>query len=121
MGVCVLVAVWLLCTPYLHTHDDVLLLPALAAAWAWGHGGAQTGGRGMRALPLLALWTITALPLAFVLPRPWSLLGLVPPVLICASGLLAQDKTGCTLERRSAADVRPQSGDRVRAGTHGVG
>jgi len=122
VGVCVLVAVWLLCTPYLHTHDDVLLLPALAAAWAWGHGGAPTGGRGLRrALPLLALWTITALPLAFVLPRPWSLLGLVPPVLICAGGLLARDKTGGTLEPRSAADVRPQSGDRVRAGTHGVG
>jgi len=74
-----LLAAWLLFTPYAHVNDDVLLLLPLAAAWGpWG----ERGERLPRLLPFAALWAVSALSLAFLLPRPWSLLGLLPPALV---------------------------------------
>jgi len=87
-GVCALVAVWLLCTPYVHTNDDVLLLPSLALAW-----GANATLQ-PRLLPLLALWAFSALSLAFLLPQPASLLGLLPPILILVATARARDAWG---------------------------
>lgn len=78
-----LVATWLLFTPYAHVNDDVLLLLPLAVAWG------VNGGDGLRITPLLALWALSTLPLAFLLPRPWDLLGVLPVALVfVACGLV---------------------------------
>lgn len=82
-GVSILVAVWLLAAPYVHTNDDVLLLPALLLACG------QDGRRLTRPLPLAALWTLSTITLAFLLPPPWSLFGVVPPLLVLAAVLEA--------------------------------
>lgn len=87
-SVSILVAVWLLAAPYVHTNDDVLLLPALALAC--GHNGRRV----TRVLPLLALWTLSTLALAFLLPPPWSLLGVLPPILVLAAALEAPAERG---------------------------
>lgn len=71
-AIIVLMAAWLLFTPFAHANDDVLLLPALAVAWG------VNGEGGSRLLPILALWALSALPLAFLLPRPWDALGVLP-------------------------------------------
>ena len=71
-AIIVLMAAWLMFTPFAHANDDVLLLPALALAWG------RNGEDGARPLPLLTLWALSALPLAFLLPRPWDMLGVLP-------------------------------------------
>ena len=78
-GIGLLVATWLVFAPFAHTNDDVLLLLPLAVLW--GRDGAQQ----TRPIPVLALWACTALPLAFLLPRPFSLLGLLPAALVFAA------------------------------------
>ncbi len=76
-----LVATWLLFTPYAHVNDDVLLVFPLAVVWS------QSSHLGAAAVLLCrsALWAMIALPLTFLLPWPLSLLGLVPPVLVFLS------------------------------------
>lgn len=76
IGLCVLMALWLLFTPYVHTNDDLLVFPALAVAWG------RDGAHGGRLLPLLALWTLSTLSLAFLLPQPEKVVGLLPLILI---------------------------------------
>jgi hypothetical protein len=71
-AIIVLMAAWLMFTPFAHANDDVLLLPALAVAWG------RNGEDGARLLPRLALWALSALPLAFLLSRPWDVLGVLP-------------------------------------------
>jgi hypothetical protein len=79
-GLALLVAAWLLFTPFAHANDDVLLLLPLAVAW--GRNGMR-GLEGTRPLPLplLALWSFSTLPLAFLLPAPFHLLGILPATL----------------------------------------
>lgn len=76
-----LVATWLLFTPFAHVNDDVLLAFPLAVVWS------QSSRLGAAAVLLCrsALWAMIALPLTFLLPWPLSLLGLVPPVLVFLS------------------------------------
>lgn len=82
-GLSTMAAIWLLVAPYVHTNDDVLLLPALVLAC--GHNGQ----RATRTLPLLSLWSLSTFTLAFLLPPPWSLLGTLPPLLVAAAALTA--------------------------------
>ncbi len=74
-GLGILVAAWLLFTPFAHANDDVLLCLPLAVAWSRGRAA------GLRLLPPLALWSFSTLPLAFLLPAPFQLLGILPPAL----------------------------------------
>lgn len=76
VGMSILLAIWLIATPYVHANDDLLLLPALAVAWG------RNGETGMRLWPLIALWSLSVLSLAFFLPDPWKLLGVLPPILV---------------------------------------
>jgi hypothetical protein len=74
-------AAWLLFTPFAHTNDDVLLVLPLAVAWG------STGSSRMRPLPVLGLWSLSTLSLAFLLPGPYKLLGVVPPALAFIAAL----------------------------------
>jgi hypothetical protein len=77
----VLMASWLLFTPFAHTNDDVLLVLPLAVAWG------STGSSRLRPLPVLGLWSLSTLSLAFLLPGPYKLLGVVPPALAFIAAL----------------------------------
>jgi hypothetical protein len=78
-GIGLLVATWLVFAPFAHANDDVLLLLPLAVLWGQDAAGQR------HPLPVVALWACTALPLAFLLPRPFSLLGLIPAALVFAA------------------------------------
>lgn len=80
----VLVAAWLLFTPYAHANDGVLLLIPLAVAWG------RDARRHNSPLPLLALWAFSALPLAMLLPSPLSALTVVPAALAFMAALHVQ-------------------------------
>lgn len=86
----VLVALWLVCSPYAHTNDDVLLLLPLAVAW--GQNGARMG----RALPLAALWAFSALSMAFIVPRPLNIVGVLPAALALWAALHALRRTSAS-------------------------
>ena len=77
----VLMAAWLLFTPFAHTNDDVLLMLPLAVAWG------STGSSRLRPLPVLGLWSLSTLSLAFLVPGPYKLLGVVPPALAFIAAL----------------------------------
>ena len=77
IGLSALVAIWLFVSPYVATNDWVLALPALAVLWT------PNGQPPACRIPALTLWVISALTLAFVLPHPFILLGLLPPFLLC--------------------------------------
>ncbi len=95
-------------TPFAHANDDVLLLPVLAVAWG------RNGEDGARILPILALWTLSALPLAFLLPRPWDVLGVLPVVLVfVACGTVG--RKWIPLRRPSANASRPPSHEHALA------
>jgi len=83
VGASVLMACWLLFTPFAHAHDDVLLLPALALACG------RNAARVTRVLPSVALWSVSVLSFAFILPEPWKLLGVLPPVAVCCAAVAA--------------------------------
>ncbi len=103
----VLMAAWLMFTPFAHANDDVLLLPALAVAWG------RNGEDGTRPLPLLTLWALSALPLAFLLPRPWDVLGVLPVALVfVACGMV--DRKWTPLRRPSPNASRPAPRGRGR-------
>jgi len=76
IGVATLMAIWLVFTPFAHTNDDVLLLPAIVAVW--GRNGTHEG----RIFPYLVLWAISTLSLSFFLPGPLRMMGALPPVLV---------------------------------------
>jgi len=98
-ALCTLTAAWLLFTPYVHPNDSVLALPALALAWRRGQDGRGRVGW----LPVLTLWAVSALPLAFLLPRPLELLGLLPPIVVLLAAVYAPTLSsagGATGERR---------------------
>jgi len=98
-ALCTLTATWLLFTPYVHPNDSVLALPALALAWRRGQDGRGRVGW----LPVLTLWAVSVLPLAFLLPRPLELLGLLPPIVVLLAAVYAPTLSsagGATGERR---------------------
>ena len=85
-----LVATWLLFTPYAHVNDDVLLAFPLAVVWS---RSSYLGAVNVL-LSQLALWAMIALPLTFLLPWPLNLLGLVPPALVFLSVLSVWARPG---------------------------
>lgn len=78
-------AVWLLCTPYAHANDDILLLVPLAVAWG------RDGLARARLLPMAALWALSSLPLAFLLLPPLNALTAAPPALALAAVLARRE------------------------------
>lgn len=81
-----LMATWLLFTPFAHANDDILLLPALVSVWG------REGANGQQPLPILTLWVMSILPLSFLLPEPWKLLGVVPIALVFAAAATAESR-----------------------------
>lgn len=96
-GIGVLIATWLLFTPFAHTNDDVLLVLPLAVACG------PNAARATRPLPFACLWACFSLSLALLLPRPLDLLGLVPPVLVFVAALTALLRATQTACRRDEA------------------
>ncbi len=92
-----LVATWLLFTPYAHVNDDVLLAFPLLVVWS------QSNHLGAAAIILCrsALWAMIALPLTFLLPWPLNVLGLAPPVLVFLSVLYVWAKPDLSIPRLS--------------------
>jgi hypothetical protein len=90
-GLGLLVAAWLLFTPFAHANDDVLLCLPLAVAWSRGRAA------GLRLLPPLALWSFSTLPLAFLLPAPFQLLGILPPALALLAVAAARREASAAL------------------------
>jgi hypothetical protein len=68
-----LVALWLCFTPFAHTNDDILLYASVAAAW-------MPGQPILTRTALLTGLSLLLFPLALMLPYPWRLLGVVPPI-----------------------------------------
>ena len=61
----------------------ILTILVLPLAVAWG----STGSGRLRPLPVLGLWSLSTLSLAFLLPGPYKLLGVVPPALAFIAAL----------------------------------
>jgi len=80
-----LMVLWIAVTPYVHTPDQTLFLPALALVWrSMDAKAAFTPPGALRPsiLPILALWAFTLLPFSYVLAAPWRYLDLLPSAII---------------------------------------
>lgn len=103
----VLMAIWIVTAPYVHTTDQVLILPALALLWrACGAHRVATPAT-PRLLSVLALWAYTVLPLCYVVAPPWRYLDLVPIPLILLA-LWVDRRTALSSSRRWAAADAPE-------------
>lgn len=106
-----LMAIWIMTAPYVHTTDQVLVLPALALLWrAWGTRHA-TAPSVPRILAVPALWAYTALPLCYILASPWRYLDLVPIPLILLALSFGRRSVLSSPRRRATIDTREPLAD----------